>query len=847
MMKRKSDGLTPGKENIATPSRKRSRKGEEPNSQKRITDFFESPKTEEWMTRYKCYKANEAQGIEEVENVLNTDGMSQENEPYFLKIVKCFNELRFFRGVSAESILDSLKQHPLYNKATVCAKRRLQTLTTNEKDKASAVFCIIVFLSTCVRHIRKLVNRMKHAQNTSTNHKIEEVKILEALYCLATLLYRRRDNEFIGNNRLLYNICYYLNIREQKISHRSSRKETVICPTEEQQQIISHDLCDGDVVKVEAFAGTGKTRTLIEYANNWKDRKFLYVAFNRTTKTKAKRIFPKNVECMTFHSLANEEKGRRYKDFNKLNYNSLTLPVYKSASKYQDPSEYELQTMAKKTLETFFASDDEKIRIEHVPTDYTYGHGQQDKLSSALAIAKQRWKKMKSLKKMRGFTSKMTPDGYFKLWVLSNPVLSRYDAIFVDDAQDCTPAMINVILSQKCGKIFAGDPNQQIYNFRGANNALSKVPATHNFSLTQIFRFGPKIAYVAAAILDFANKRENAESVVGVNSTDGNIRNIRSSAKRDARGRLLEKTAILCRTNARVFDELVRVTEERRPKIRIIGGPKSFGLEKIHDIWRLYSNEGLMEIKDKRIKTWKQRGFQQLKEYAEKAADKELQWKIGIVEKYNRQIPELMDRIENCHTHSMSMTEYFIGTAYKAKGMQYDTVIVTDDYVNVPIEWGNTKKQQIPSADEEEDEMEPGPSATEKQADEMEPGPPTEKDLREQDEWNLLYVAVTSAKKNLVITKTIEKILSLKGEHFLKAELTSDALKEGPKRCAIKHCKNTLREDTILTMKRMPIIYSDGTEDKGGYLCYACAEERVGSLIDLTAPPEVLKSMQLNE
>lgn len=29
--------------------------------------------------------------------------------------------------------------------------------------------------------------------------------------------------------------------------------------------------------------------------------------------------------------------------------------------------------------------------------------------------------------------------GYLKLWQLSKPLLASFDAIFVDEAQDCTP------------------------------------------------------------------------------------------------------------------------------------------------------------------------------------------------------------------------------------------------------------------------------------------------------------------------------------------------------------------------------------------------------------------------
>lgn len=46
--------------------------------------------------------------------------------------------------------------------------------------------------------------------------------------------------------------------------------------------------------------------------------------------------------------------------------------------------------------------------------------------------------------------------------------------------------MLSLVLSQPCAKLLVGDPNQQIYAFRGAIDALSTVPSTHTFSLTQV-------------------------------------------------------------------------------------------------------------------------------------------------------------------------------------------------------------------------------------------------------------------------------------------------------------------------------------------------------------------------
>lgn len=101
--------------------------------------------------------------------------------------------------------------------------------------------------------------------------------------------------------------------------------------------------------------------------------------------------------------------------------------------------------------------------------------------------------------------------------------------------------IMDILLSQSCGKILVGDPHQQIYTFRGAVNALHTVPHTHLYYLTQVhthirasmhplglglsfckseqpfifsswfffpqsFRFGSEIAYVGATILNVCKK-----------------------------------------------------------------------------------------------------------------------------------------------------------------------------------------------------------------------------------------------------------------------------------------------------------------------------------------------------
>ncbi|EOJ4815390.1 UvrD-helicase domain-containing protein, partial [Escherichia coli] len=73
-----------------------------------------------------------------------------------------------------------------------------------------------------------------------------------------------------------------------------------------------------------------------------------------------------------------------------------------------------------------------------------------------------------------GGTFPVTHDTYLKLFQLSGADLShRWDTILFDEAQDANPVTTALVLGQKCRVVLVGDCYQQIYRFRGANNALS--------------------------------------------------------------------------------------------------------------------------------------------------------------------------------------------------------------------------------------------------------------------------------------------------------------------------------------------------------------------------------------
>ncbi|MGO9014691.1 MAG: DEAD/DEAH box helicase family protein [Dissulfurispiraceae bacterium] len=66
-----------------------------------------------------------------------------------------------------------------------------------------------------------------------------------------------------------------------------------------QQRGIIDSVGKDNRIKINAFAGTGKTSTLIEIARAYPGIKFLYLAFNKSIADEAKKKFPRNVDVMT--------------------------------------------------------------------------------------------------------------------------------------------------------------------------------------------------------------------------------------------------------------------------------------------------------------------------------------------------------------------------------------------------------------------------------------------------------------------------------------------------------------------------------------------------------------------
>nr|XP_060632386.1 F-box DNA helicase 1 isoform X3 [Anolis sagrei ordinatus] len=774
-----------------------------------------------WKKLYHQYLKSQPEALLTIKTILQRYHLSKDQDQCMLGFIRCVASIKQYRCRDPEAILECLKNHPLFPKAEICIANRLPDLQDSKPEApySWAAMAAIVLLSGSVRNIQELVACLRRPSSA-----LSSMDIMEALYCMGTLLYAMRESDIRVSNRTHYNIFYCLFLLEnsngapvlaepETASPSDGRGFQNSCPafqpTCEQQQILNHAIVPKQIVKIMAFAGTGKTSTLVKYAEKWANLRFLYLAFNKTIAEQGTRVFPPNVTCKTIHSLAFAEVGKHYSQLRKLNAGSLSSYwVSFVLQNRQGQSPFIRAKGVVQTLGKFFASADEDISLEHTPIWRKNNQGEKvlvepEEKQIIISEANQIWRNMKSLSPTREMAYKMIHDGYLKLWQLQKPLLSDYDAIFVDEAQDCTPAVMDIILSQPCGVILVGDPHQQIYSFRGAVNAMSEVPHTHIYYLTQSFRFGAEIAYVGATILDVCKKIRNKTLVGG--SQEGDVNGVGMTGK----------VTRLSRNNLTIFEDAVKVTEGESPaKIYFLGGLNAFGLEKIHDVWKLLHPELGLEVKDSFLRRWVEKGFSALKDYMVKSEDKQLEMKIAIVEKYRERIPELLERIKRHHAPYPEMADYVLGTVHKSKGMEFDVVQVANDFVTIPLAWHNLLRL-----------------------------PMFRIDTVPADEWNLLYVAVTRAKKRLVLPKFLSHLLTMAGEYFLRPELTSDVCKDGPVKCSVRGCLNDIPPESLLTMRKMPFVYSDGTTDSESLLCHACLQHRLGPLAWLTVAPKVVEAL----
>jgi hypothetical protein len=470
--------------------------------------------------------------------------------------------------------------------------------------------------------------------------------------------------------------------------------------TQEQQPIIHST---ADKLLVQAFAGTGKTTTLVGYATQHASLKMLYLCYNKPVELTAKGRFPRNVICKTAHGLAYAVYGSQY---TAKQTNNLRLTDIARAINTQD---WELVRDVLTTLNNFMASADNELGRVHFPRfqgQRMLTSAQERFLNNALSVAKTIWSRMIDL---QDTGMSINHDGYLKLYQLSKPDLSeRFKVILLDEGQDVNPVIADLVKIQRIRKVTVGDPHQQIYRFRGAEDALNSdwMADAERHYLTQSFRFGPAVAHVANIILFYKGETRKLQGL-------GPSTLVKRALPED-----LPHRTFIHRTVTGVIENALRLVTSQ-PNIYWVGGIDSYSLRDLEDLY-LFSRNRNQDVQNRKLLR-DYRDFTQYVEIAEVSQDTEMLRSIKIITAY----PDLPQRIQTLRARSVDNeldATITLTTGHKSKGLEWDFVSLYDDF----------------SADPLSPDIDQG---------------------RKDDELNLLYVAVTRAMKILALNSMVLSIM----------------------------------------------------------------------------------------
>lgn len=432
-------------------------------------------------------------------------------------------------------------------------------------------------------------------------------------------------------------------------------------PTAEQQAVVASR---AQPLVVEARAGTGKTSTLRLYSQARPTQRLLYVAFNKAIQVEAQSKMPANVQCRTTHSLA----WRKAKQlFGERDREKVGHTYASSAAKVLGCGAL-TASGALQTIQRWCSSLDERIASAHVPDDIAQRLADPGALVDA---AREIWVRMLDPNEP---DIRMPHDGYLKLFQLDRPLLRGFDLIAVDESQDLNVCTLDIVVHQRAGLVLVGDPYQNIYGFRASVNAMALVDAQERLLLTRSFRFGSGVAALANALLGHF-KGERA-MIVGAGEPQ------RTAFAVD----LNRPFAVIARTNAVVFEEAVEHLASGR-RFHFVGGTEGYKLEKILDAYYLSVDHRAM-VRDPYLRSFQ--SIAELAKLAEDSDDRELKHLVRVVETYGDRIPDLIDEIKSRHEEvpkgqwekfRETFKGIFLMTAHKSKGLEFDQVWLTDDYV----------------------------------------------------------------------------------------------------------------------------------------------------------------------
>jgi len=288
---------------------------------------------------------------------------------------------------------------------------------------------------------------------------------------------------------------------------------------------------------------------------------------------------------------------------------------------------------------------------------------------------------------------------YLKLWALSEPVINK-DFVLFDEAQDADPIIIGVLLKQSCPVIYVGDSHQQIYEWRGALNTMQALDLPARY-LTQSFRFGDELARYCQPLLNYLGEKNRFKGIKSPKDPITEIDKITRNPK--------DLNVALCRTNIGAVELMIEFAT-----LGLYAVPANIQIDSTIGMLDALHEFELNPSSQSRHPTLKNfKDFSELLKYNEEYfGDQSIAPYLKLYQEY--EYDDIKRTLQRCSKlEEGSNWDFQVTTAHKAKGREWDNVLIHSDF-------NDSFFNKDGSAKDTKDE-----------------------------EYRLLYVAMTRAKKKL--------------------------------------------------------------------------------------------------
>ena len=455
-------------------------------------------------------------------------------------------------------------------------------------------------------------------------------------------------------------------------------------PTEEQKRIFLFIKKRPENILIEAYAGAGKTTTVVEAVKLIpKDKNIMFLAFNKHIQEELKTKLPEYVRCYTTYGLGMSAIKRKYGDKIEFDEFKIDKLIQKKSKGWNLHEEF-------KKLEDidFYLQSIKKIvnlcrlTLTIKPENFQY-------IADRYEININKPKDMKRVAKIldEATNDRKTFDYTDMIYLpaIDNSLwLFPQDYVFVDEVQDLNRCQIRIIekirkrdkLSGKItGRLITvGDYFQGIYGFNAADERsfewFKKNKNTKVLPLSYSFRCSKNIVKEAQRIVPNIKALDDAPDGI---VRDGNVLNEAESGD-----------FVLCRTTmplVRLFFEfliqhkkaIVKGSDIGIHLIELIGTFKS--LDSLMKHWSDTLNEYAKELRAK--------GILDPNEHSGYVALDDKVTTLLFLARMSDSIPDLKDKIRTIFTDEIQ--GIVLSTIHKIKGLEANRVfIVRPDLIPLP-------------------------------------------------------------------------------------------------------------------------------------------------------------------